>query len=199
MKALGRIKIFAILISLVGISLTSCTSDDYNVEPNKPVKIGDEIGEYSGKSYTLQGQWMNEQNTLFSAKDSKVVFDNLPVREIVYSVVKDLRKTEDIINKMEKVKYTLAYTSELDTSGTALLLTFTPEQIKFTIPVDDKNKEIIANVVTKNKGVYISNKYDMLQFEWSVDKITVDGVEEQDLYEIKYYFPASVKRPKMPN
>jgi len=199
MKALSRIKTFAVLFSLVGISFASCMNDDNYVEPNKPVKVGDEVGEYSGKAYTLQGRWMNEQNTLFKAKGSEITFDNLPVREIVYSVVKDMRQAEDIVNKMEKVKYTLAYTSELDKSGTALIFTFTPEKIKFKIPVDDKNKEIVANVVAKDKGVYISNRYDMLQFEWIVDKITVDGVEEQDLFEIKYYFPGSVKRATRPN
>ncbi|MDR0193740.1 MAG: DUF4840 domain-containing protein [Myroides sp.] len=195
MKILSRIKMFAVFFSLVGISLASCNiSDDNNIEPNKPVKVGDVIGDYSGKAFTQQGRWINEQNTIFKVNDSIIVFDNLPVKEIVYSIIKDARKTEEILNKMEKVKYNLAYTSVVDEPGTALILTFTPKQLKFTIPVEDKNKVVVANIVTKYKGVYISNRYDMLRFEWLIDKITVDGKAEENLEQIKYYFPSSVKR-----
>ncbi|SHL89008.1 DUF4840 domain-containing protein [Myroides odoratimimus] len=194
MRAVRRIKMFTILFSLVGISFTSCISDDNNVEPNKPVKIGDVVGSYSGKAFTLQGKWMNEQNTIFKINDSLIVFDNLPVRELVGSLVKDARKTEEILNKMDKVKYDLAYTSVIDETGTALILTMNPKELKFTIPMDDNKQDVVAHITTKYKGVYVSNRYDMVKFEWIVDKLTVDGKEDKDFVEVKYFFPGSVKR-----
>ncbi|MCC9044350.1 DUF4840 domain-containing protein [Myroides sp. M-43] len=192
MKKIVGINAFLMMFSLIG--LTSCSSDDNEVYFDMPVKLEDVNGDYSGKVVTSQGEAKNEGNIAFVVGDSIISFDELPVNEIIGSVIEDKEAAKAAIEALGKVEYDLNFTSNLNESSTAVELAFEPEVLEVVVPVEGGEKKIVATFKTEHKGVYTSNRVNSLKFEIIVDKITVDGVDLNPYEVIKYSFPLSIKK-----
>lgn len=189
MKTNLRYKTLVIMFALVGLSLTSCDNKDDGTPV--PVKTEDVNGIYSDKVTTIQGTTKNEATISFTANKNVITFDELPVKEIVRSVVKDAVKAEAALKKIGKVKYELNYTPALNKAKTAVELTFAPKTLEIKVPVDGATKNVVVTFSSPQKGVY---KNKSLKFELSADKITSDGVAVTPYTAIKYSFPNFLKK-----
>ncbi|MDM1086543.1 DUF4840 domain-containing protein [Myroides odoratimimus] len=194
MKKSIKFKAILIVFSLIGLGLTSCSKDDDIIKPNKKVKVEDVYGSYSGKAITSQDKVKNEKNVNFSAKAGVISFTELPVKEIVSTVVGDSKKTEEALKALGKVKYNLDYKAALNKNSTAVELTFVPKALELKVPVDGKVKNVKVIFSAKDKGIYVSGKSNVVKFGFTVSELTIDEVLESRLVPINYAFPASVKK-----
>lgn len=189
MKTNVGYKSLLMIFALVGLSLTSCDNKDDGTPV--PVKTEDVNGIYSGKVTTTQGTAKNEATISFTANKNVITFDELPVKEIVQSVVKDAAKAEVALKTIGKVKYELNYTPALNKAKTAIELTFAPKTLEIKVPVDGATKNVVVTFSSPQKGVYKSKS---LKFELSADKITSDGAAVTPYTAVKYSFPNFLKK-----
>lgn len=191
MKKIIVLKAFmAVLIGFVSLSLLSCNNND---GPEVvPVKLQDVLGNYKGKLITRQGNNKAETIVVFTAKKDTIKFTDLPVKEIVKSVVKDPVKTEAALTAIGKVKYNLNYAATINTNYNVLELAFTPKTLTLQIPVDGTVKNTVVTFAAKEKGFYVRQDNGM-KFGLVVDKITVDGAVLTPYEIIKYDFPYCIK------
>lgn len=195
MKNLKKISGLLFLFSCLAITFTSCDNDDDNNTPQPQVKVEDVIGNYSGKLLTTQGKTSNEASVTFAATKDIITFTELPVKQIVTSVVKDATKAEAALKALGKVKYELNYTAALTSAKTAVELTFTPKALEIQLPVDGAKKKVIVTFTAKQKGLYtIIGKDKTLKLELIAEKISVDATDLTPLDAIKYEVPLSKKQ-----
>ncbi|ASK31331.1 DUF4840 domain-containing protein [Chryseobacterium sp. T16E-39] len=190
MKKFIVLKAFvAVLICFVSLSLLSCNDDGPDIPP---VKIQDVIGNYKGKLITTQGTNKAEATIGFTVKKDTLKFTDLPVKEIVKSVVKDPVKTEAALTAIGKVKYNINYTAVVNANYNAVEFTFTPKVLEINIPMDGAIKKTVVTFAAKEKGFYVGQNYAM-KFGLVGEKITVDGVVLTPYEVIKYDFPYCIK------
>ncbi|MBT2621578.1 MULTISPECIES: DUF4840 domain-containing protein [Chryseobacterium] len=191
MKKFIVLKAFmALLIGFVSLSLVSCNNDNGPDIP--PVKLQDVIGNYRAKLITSQGNIKAEAAVNFTAKKDTIKFTDLPIKEIVKSVVKDPVKAEAALTAIGKVKYNLNYTATINTNYNVLELAFTPKVLTIQIPVDGTIKNTVVTFTAKEKGFYVRQD-DGMKFGLVAEKITVDGVVLTPYEVIKYDFPYCLK------
>lgn len=195
MKNLKKISGLLLLFSCLAITFASCDDDDDNNTPLPQVKVEDVIGNYSGKLLTTQGKTSHEVTATFSATKDIITFTELPVKEIVTSVIKDATKAEAALKELGKVKYELNYTAALTSAKTAVELTFAPKALEIQLPVDGAKKKVVVTFTAKQKGVYTTaGKDKTLKLEFTAEKISVDGTNLTPLDAIKYEAPLSKKQ-----
>lgn len=179
----------AALFAVLGLSLTSCMSDQY--EP-VPVKMSDINGNYKARLITSQGGMFNEKIIDFTAKDSIVIFKDFPVKEIVKAVIADPIKADTALAHLGKIEYKLHYTSKINTGQNVIELTFEPKTLALQIPVDGTVRNTVVKLISKQKGFFIG--YDgSMRFGLEAEKITVNGTDLPSYQTIKYEVPISVK------
>ncbi|MCD8539637.1 MAG: DUF4840 domain-containing protein, partial [Leadbetterella sp.] len=168
--------------------------------PLRPLllKVEDVNENYSGKLTTTQGKTKGEANTAFIAKNNIISFEDLPVKAIVGTVIKDTKKADEAIKKIGKVKYDLNYSPKLNASKTTVDLSFSPKSLEIQVPVDGVNKKVVATLSTKQSGSY-TGKDKSVTFSLNVDKITVDGTAVAPFEAIQYSFPKFAKNKRVRN
>lgn len=178
---------------LLTFALTSCLNDDER-EPLPPVTEAEVNGKYEGKLVTIQAQIRNEKVIKFVASDAEMTFEELPIKEIVSSVISDPLKVNEAVTAIGKVPYKIAYTRKLLSSSTIVELKLTPQAINLEVPVDGTTKTVVATVTTKQPGYYgYINGQKGIIMELHVEKLEVDGVELSTFEPIIYSFPRFVK------
>ncbi len=192
MRTINTVKVLVALVAVIGLTFVSCKKDD-NTKPVGPVKVEDVNGNFGGKLVVTQGKAKSESTIALSAKTNTISIADLPVSQIVLSVVKDAAKTQEIIKKLGKVKYDINYTAKVNAGKTAVDLTFAPKAIELQIPVDNATKKVVVNVVAKQAGVYTA-KTKTLKFGLTIDKVTVDGTAVAPFEAIFYDFQSLVKK-----
>ncbi len=192
MKTINAVKVLVVLVSVVGLTFVSCKKDD-KTKPVIPVKVEDVNGNYSGKLMVTQGTAKMESTIALSSKTNTISIADLPVSQIVLSVVKDTQVAQEIVKKLGKVKYDLSYTAKVNTAKTGVDLTFAPKPIELQFAVNNVNKKVVANVVAGQVGVY-TGRTKTLKFGITIDKVTVDGTAITPLAPIAYDFQSLVKK-----
>lgn len=192
MRTINTIKMLMALVVIVGLTFVSCKKDN-NTKPVVPVKLEDVNGNFSGKLVVTQGKAKSESTIALSSKTNTISIADLPVSQIVLSVVKDAAKAQEIVKTLGKVKYDVNYTAKVNGSKTAVDLTFAPKAIELQFPVDNANKKVVVNVVAKQAGTY-TGKTKALKFGLTVDKVTVDGIAVAPFEAIFYDFQSLVKK-----
>lgn len=181
--------LIAVVIVLVGFTLSSCNTDGPDVPP---VKLEEMSGNYKGKLITIQGSTRKESVRDFKVKKDTIMFAEFPISEIVKTVVKDPIKTEAALKAIGKVKYDLKYTASVNQASNVVELTFAPKTLELQIPVDGVNKKTVVVMTAKQKGFYVGMDRS-LRFAVMAGKITVDGTLLTPYEVIEYNFPFCIK------
>ena len=176
----------ATLIALLFLGLIACDKDD-----PAPIKVEDVQGDYTGKVITTQGTKKVETSTGATAKNNVLTFSELPVRQLVLSVLKDSVKTDAAMKTIRKVKYELNYTPKVNAGNTAVDLTFAPKALEVTVPVEGANKKVVVTFEAKSAGSY---KNKVLKADMEAVKITVDGTQVTPFDKIVYSIPSFTKK-----
>lgn len=198
MNKVIRNKAFLALFSIVGISFASCSSDDNNNFPqNEPVTLEEINGAYTGKAITAQGNIINETNAAFLVKENVLSFEQLPVKEIVGSVIADKSKVDETVAKIGKVEYKIDFKATLNDTKTAVVFAFEPKPLELKVPEGEVVKDVVATFKAPKQGVFVKQRgISMLSFELDVEKLTVNGTEEGKFVKVKYVFHPFAKKTK---
>jgi len=181
--------LIAVVIVLVGFTLSSCNTDSPDIPP---VKLEEMNGNYKGKLITVQGGARKESVKDFKVKKDTIQFAEFPINEIVKTVIKDPVKTEAALKAIGKVRYDLKYTAVVNNANNVVELTFTPKTLELQIPVEGVNKKTVVTLAAKQKGFYVGMDRS-LRFAVMAEKITVDGTLLAPYDMIEYNFPFCIK------
>jgi hypothetical protein len=177
-----------LLVGCLALSFASCSKDDDKTPA--PLKVEDVNGSYTGKLITEQNKVKSENTIAFTADKNVITIADLPVKEIVTSIVKDAKKVETVLKDLGKVKYSLDYTAALSATKTSVSLTFAPKALEIQLPVDGAKKKVVVTFTAKAAGTYANDK--TLKFVLTAEKVMVDDVVLTP-YDVVTY-DASVKK-----
>lgn len=132
---------------------TCCGLVACNTNGNNSVDVTSVIGEYNGsmsilniapfngKSETPDGAQIN----VIVAGDS-IKFEDFPIRDLVKKVSGDDSLTNQIVEKIGKVNYSIAYAALSGEDGTYVDMLLAPEPLKLTLPVDSEDGEKVVSI-----------------------------------------------------
>lgn len=176
-----------LLVGCLALSFASCSKDDDKTPAS--LKVEDVNGNYTGKLITEQNKVKSENTIEFTAIREVITVPDLPVKEIVTSIVKDPKKVETILKDLGKVTYSLDYTSALSATKTSISLTFAPKALEIQLPVDGAKKKVVVTFTAKAAGTYANDK--TLKFVLTAEKIVVDGAALTPYDVVTYDFAAT--------
>ncbi|MDQ1090584.1 DUF4840 domain-containing protein [Siphonobacter sp. SORGH_AS_1065] len=186
MKTLPLYKTLFTLLTLVGLFFTSCKKDDgFYINPGDTKVV---VGEYSG-SVSVQGK--SPQATSITINDTTMILKDIPMFEIIASVIKDTNKAQDAVNKIGKQNLEIGYTSILDENKNIEFIN-SPKTITFDIQEDGKTKKVVVSYKTKDLPIY-NTKTKNLNFDMETSQITVDG-QVMSSASIKFTYTNLIKK-----
>lgn len=179
------------VISLINVSLLSCSNESDQIIQPSPISPAEVKGNYKGKLLISQGTHTYPSDINFAIADSVVTFTDLPIREIVKSVLIDSAQTETALGMMGPIPYSFHYTSFVSNQNT-LEINYSPVPLSIEIPVAGSYKKASITFAAPDKGYY-SFAEKSLKFALIAEKITVDSIILNPYDTIKYDFPFSTK------
>lgn len=193
------------------LGFTSCGDDDEIpfVPPITPQLM---YGNFDGKMITFSINPLETENgdqdetpvgTDISAKvdNDTVYFDKFPIKDIVFSIIKDEEKTNQIIEAIGDVKYKVGYKAQLNAAKDSVCFTLDPKSLnlEFVIPEpapkeDEEVTPIKVEVKISAVEEYV-NSYELsstnMKFKFRADEVVLGGGEEPILVEFTptvFYF-----------
>ncbi|MGN0229791.1 MAG: DUF4840 domain-containing protein [Muribaculaceae bacterium] len=182
-----------VAIMLVGFTLgfASCSDDD-DAKTLSPKVM---IGAYEGYMITTAVAPENEDEAgedpsgikvSANVKDNAICINNLPIKDIVLSIVGDEDAAEQIAQNVGDVEYNIGYNPQVSADGESIVFAFDaePEPLKmsmiFPSAIEGEEPQSIAIEVTieaNNSGIYYTADGNM-KFELVATKVLVGTDEE---------------------
>ena len=193
------------------LGFTSCGDDD-EIPFVPPITPQVMYGNFDGKMITFSINPLETENgdqdetpvgTDISAKvdNDTVYFDKFPIKDIVFSIIKDEEKTNQIIEAIGDVKYKVGYKAQLNAAKDSVCFTLDPKSLnlEFVIPEPaPKEGEEVTPIKVEVKISAVEeyvNSYELsstnMKFKFRADEVVLGGGEEPILVEFTptvFYF-----------
>lgn len=193
------------------LGFTSCGDDD-EIPFVPPITPQVMYGNFDGKMITFSINPLETENgdqdetpvgTDISAKvdNDTVYFDKFPIKDIVFSIIKDEEKTNQIIEAIGDVKYKVGYKAQLNAAKDSVCFTLDPKSLnlEFVIPEPaPKEGEEVTPIKVEVKISAVEeyvNSYEIsstnMKFKFRADEVVLGGGEEPILVEFTptvFYF-----------
>lgn len=183
----------ALLLTGACCGLVACNDDEGNTPPPAPDATA-VIGAYNGTMdvYNIapnegEGEGEAPTGTPIDATvtGDLIQFNDFPIRDLIIQVLGDATLADQIVEKIGKVEYSIAYTALMNEDQTGVALTLAPEPLKLTLPNDSGSGEpesfeeptsieIEVEIITQIDGAYgIESK--TLEFGISAASVKLSG------------------------
>ncbi len=177
-----------VAMMLLGFSFcfASCSDDDDEPKVSPEVMLGEYYGTMSASSVAPESETEEPSGVKVTAKldGTSVCFDNLPVKDIVLSIVGDEAAADQIMEALGNVEYKIAYNPVVNADGNIISLAFNAEPLKMsmTIPSAIEGEEALTinievAIDAKSIGIYTVDDGN-LKFELVATKVLVGSGEE---------------------
>ncbi|MEY8709033.1 DUF4840 domain-containing protein [Bacteroides faecichinchillae] len=143
--AFKNLFVSAVVLSC-SLGFTSCSDDD-EIQFVPPITPQVMYGGFDGKMITISANPLKTENgdqddspvgIDISAKvdNDTVYFDKFPIKDIVFSIIKDEEKTNQILEAIGDVKYKVGYEARLNAAKDSVRFTLDPKSLnlEFAIP-----------------------------------------------------------------
>lgn len=195
-------KVFASMLLLgCAFSFVACGDDDENApqipdNPDSEVTTDVMFGNYTGKMVTYSmnpledGDAEDTEDTVgvdISAimDNDTIYFEDFPIRDIVFSIVKDEALTDRIVEAVGEVCYKIGYEPNLTTDKDSIMFVMNPESLKLSVsmPSDTEGEEVQSlqievKVDAGNTATYAVETQNA-QFDFAVTEVLLGEGEEQ--------------------
>ena len=130
--AFKNLFVSAVVLSC-SLGFTSCSDDD-EIQFVPPITPQVMYGGFDGKMITISANPLKTENG--DQDDSPVGIDKFPIKDIVFSIIKDEEKTNQILEAIGDVKYKVGYEARLNAAKDSVRFTLDPKSLnlEFAIP-----------------------------------------------------------------
>lgn len=197
-KFIGTAKVFASLLLMGSVfCFTSCNDDDDNVPPTSDEVTTDVMfGEYSGKMVAASIATQDGENTgdgektpagtdITATLDNDTIhFEDFPIRDIVLAIMQDETTTDQIVEAVGQVSYSIGYKPTLaaEKDTVTFVLAPTPLTLAVQLPSDREEEaqtlQIEVKVEAGAEGTY-DVESEHIVFNFSATEVLLDEGEEQ--------------------
>lgn len=200
MKELFVFKKLFVSAVILGCSLgfASCNDDD-EIPFVPPITPQVMYGGFDGTVIAIPAASPEAENgnqdetpvgTEISAKvnNDTVYFDKFPIKDIVFSIVEDEEKANQILEAIEDVKYKVGYKAQLNAAKDSVCFTLDPKSLNLEFAIPESAPKEGEDVIPYKVEVKISaveefvNSYELsstnLKFKFRADEVTLAKGEE---------------------
>ena len=183
---------------LIGTAkVSSCNDDDDNVPPTSDEVTTDVMfGEYSGKMVAASIATQDGENTgdgeetpastdITATLDNDTIhFEDFPIRDIVLAIMQDETTTDQIVEAVGQVSYSIGYKPTLaaEKDTVTFVLAPTPLTLAVQLPSDREEEaqtlQIEVKVEAGAEGTY-DVESEHIVFNFSATEVLLDEGEEQ--------------------
>ena len=184
---------------VLGCSLgfVACNDDDEGKIPPSGILTTEEMyGDYDGKMLTLTPRSLaNEEDgdsplqgvdVVAKVANDTIYFDNLPIKDLVLSIVGDEGLADQIVEAVGEVDYCIGYKPALNETRDSILFTLDPKPLKLSVnlPSDAAEGEpaeplAIEVKVSPAPGAGYEAKSTRMSFRFRADEVLLGEGEEQ--------------------